>query len=176
MPAPDERARRDPLAPQDYSARTVYRRPQAAYARLSRVIGTFLTRLGLAPRDAVTLMVRGRVSGKPRQIPILRTGHDGADYLVSLAGESEWARNVRAAHGEAAIRRRGTRRALLVELPSAERAPVLAAYLRAGRARSSPAAYAKQLRYYFGLDHEPTLDELAAIAGYYPVFRVDYQT
>lgn len=170
----DRRRRRDLLAPPDYSARVAYRRPHAAYAKVSRVLGTVLTSVGLAPRDAVTLIVRGRVSGQPRSIPILRTRHDGADYLVSLAGESEWARNVRAAHGEAAIRRRGTRPAVLVELPAAERAEVLAAYLRAGRARSGPAAYAKQLTYYFGLDHEPTLAELAAIAEYYPVFRIDY--
>ena len=78
------------------------------------------------------------------------------------------------AHGDVAIQRRVSRPAVLVELPSAERPEVLAAYLHAGRARSSAASYARQLRYYFGFDHEPTSEELAAIADYYPVFRVDY--
>lgn len=168
------RPRRELLAPQDYSARVTYRRPNASYAALSRGIGTFLTRRGLAPKESVTLTVRGRVSGQPRSIPILCTAHAGADYLVSLAGESEWVRNVRAAHGDVAIQRRVSRPAVLVELPSGERPDVLAAYLRAGRARSSAASYARQLRYYFGFDHEPTSEELAAIADYYPVFRVDY--
>src|SRR5690606_8170518 len=137
------RPRRGLLDPQDYSARVAYRRPDAAYAALSRRIGTFLTRRGLAPRGAVTLTVRGRVSGEPRSTPILATAHAGADYLVSLAGESEWVRNVRAAHGQAAIQRRVVRPAVLVELAPARRPEVLAAYLHSLRDRSSAAAYAK---------------------------------
>jgi len=38
--------------------------------------------------------------------------------------------------------------------------------------RSSAAAYAKQARFHFRLDPEASLDEIAAVAGYYPVFRV----
>ena len=38
--------------------------------------------------------------------------------------------------------------------------------------RASAAAYAKQARFYFGLDPEASLDEIAAVAGYHPVFRV----
>jgi F420H(2)-dependent quinone reductase len=95
------------LNPQDYGSRTEYR-PQAAwYQRLNR-LGVPLTSLGLAPRDAVTLEVRGRKAGKLRRIPILRTRYRDADYLVALAGESQWVRNVRAADGRAFIRRRET--------------------------------------------------------------------
>lgn len=86
------------VKPQDYSARVAYRPPKGWYRRLNW-LGVLLTSTGLAPRDAVTLQVRGRVSGKPRRIPVLRTHHDGDDYLVALAGESQWVRNVRAAGG-----------------------------------------------------------------------------
>ena len=60
------------MKPQDYSTRTTYRPPAAWYQRLNW-LGVLLTSLGLAPRDAVTLQVRGRTSGKARRIPILRT-------------------------------------------------------------------------------------------------------
>ena len=162
------------MKPQDYSARTVYRPPAAWYRRLNW-LGVLLTSLGLAPRDAVTLQVRGRTSGKLRRVPILRTRYRGDDYLVALAGESQWVRNVRAAGGHAVIRRGGARQVRLEELPTTERAEVIAEYLRAGQRRSGAEANADQARFYFGLDPEPSLDDIHAIVGNYPVFRVNYE-
>lgn len=83
------------MNPQDYSRRAAYRPPAAWYRRLNG-LGVLLTSLGLAPQDAMTLQVRGRRSGKPRRTPILRTPYQGEDYLVALASESQWVRNVRA--------------------------------------------------------------------------------
>jgi deazaflavin-dependent oxidoreductase (nitroreductase family) len=159
------------LHPQDYSRDGSYRPPARWYRWLNRV-GVPLTTLGLAPRDAVTLEVRGRRTGQPRRIPILVTRHEGADYLVALAGESQWVRNVRAAAGEAVLRRRGTRRVRLEEVPVAQRAPVLAAYLEGGRRRSGEPAARQQARWYFGLQEAPTPERLAELAPRYPVFRV----
>lgn len=159
------------LHPQDYSDAASYRPPARWYRRLNS-IGVPLTTLGLAPRDAVTLEVRGRRSGRPRRIPILVTRHEGADYLVALAGESQWVRNVRAAGGAAVLRRRRTRQVRLVELPVSERAPVLAAYLEVGRRRSGEPAAREQARWYFGLEELPTPERLAELAPRYPVFRV----
>jgi deazaflavin-dependent oxidoreductase (nitroreductase family) len=161
------------MNPQDYAARTKYRPPAAWYQRLNW-IGVPLTSLGLAPRDAVTLEVVGRKSGKPRRIPILRTTYQEKDYLVALAGESQWVRNVRAAGGRAVIRRRGSHRVHLDELPAAERAEIIAEYLRVGRVRSGPKAAAKQAKYYFGLGAGPGLADIRQIVDYYPVFRIDY--
>src|SRR6266542_3438020 len=118
------------MNPQDYSSRTRYRPPAHWYRRINNHLGVLLTSLGLAPRDAVTLEVPGRRSGKPRRTPILRTPYQGEDYLVALAGESEWVRNVRAAAGRAVIRRRGEHRICLVEIPQQERPAVIAEYLR----------------------------------------------
>ncbi len=159
------------MDPQDYSARTRYRRPSSWYARLNR-IGVPLVSLGLAPRDVVTLTVRGRSSGRLRRLPILKTTIAGSDYLVSLAGESQWVRNVRAAAGRATITRKTTKRAVLEEIDAGDRPPILAAYLDAARNRSSEASYAKQLRFYFGFDETPSEDQLAAIAHLYPVFLI----
>src|SRR5215207_5553731 len=143
------------MNPQDYSHRTTYRPPAAWYQRLNW-LGVPLTSLGLAPRDAVTLQVPGRKSGKPRRTPILRTPYRGEDYLVALAGESEWVRNVRAAGGQAVIRRRGARRVRLVELSAEERPQVIAEYLHRGVERSGSKAAAKQSRYYFGMNPDPS--------------------
>lgn len=161
------------LPPQDYSADRRYRRPSSRYARVSRLVGVPLTRLGLAPRHAVTLEVNGRRTGKPRRIPVLVTRFRGDDYLVSLAGESEWVRNVRAAHGRAVLHRRGARPVTLEELPASARAPVLAAYQAAGAQRSGESGARLQARYNFGLGPLPTVADFERIAHRYPVFRVE---
>jgi deazaflavin-dependent oxidoreductase (nitroreductase family) len=161
------------MNPQDYATRTNYRPPAAWYRQLNR-LGVLLTSLGLAPRDAVTLKVRGRKSGKVRRIPILRTRYQGEDYLVALAGESQWVRNVRAAKGHAIIRRGRARQVRLEELPAADRTEIIAEYLSAGLNRSGAKANAKQARYYFGLNSAPSTDEIQTIVDYYPVFRVVY--
>lgn len=161
------------MKPQDYSARTAYRRPAGWYRRLNW-LGVLLTSVGLAPRDAVTLQVPGRTSGKARRVPILRTRYQGNDYLVALAGESQWVRNVRAADGDAVIRRGRARHVHLQEVAPAGRPHIIAEYLHAGRRRSGADANADQARYYFGLDPGPSIDDIRAIAEHYPVFRIDY--
>ena len=133
------------MKPQDYSACTVYRPPAGWYRRLNW-LGVLLTSVGLVPRDAVTLQVQGRNSGKLRQVPILRTRYQGKDYSVALAGESQWVRNVRAAGGDAVIRRGRARHVRLEELPPADRPDIIAEYLRAGRRRSGADANAYQAR------------------------------
>jgi deazaflavin-dependent oxidoreductase (nitroreductase family) len=162
--------------PQDYSARVAYRPPADWYRRLNNRLGVALTSLGLAPRDALTLEVRGRRSGTIRRTPLLRTRHDGADHLVALAGESQWVRNVRAAGGRALIRRGRAHRVRLEELPPADRAVIIDAYLRAGRRRGGVDAADRQAKHYFGLDPQPSIEDIDAIAEFYPVFRITYES
>jgi hypothetical protein len=64
---------------------------------------------------------------------------------------------------------------LLEEIPTADRATIIAEYLRRGRERSGDMAQAKQAEFYFGLKAQPTLEDIAAIASYYPVFRIHYR-
>jgi deazaflavin-dependent oxidoreductase (nitroreductase family) len=157
--------------PVDYSHRTRYRRPPTAYLR-AQWLGPLVTALGIVPRYVVTLEVPGRRSGVIRRTTLVQVRHAGQHYLVALAGESEWVRNVRAAGGHVVTARRQRRAATLVEIPSDERAPVLRAYLlRAGRHPGSPGV-TNEARYYFGVSADPSLDELAAVAKHYPVFRV----
>jgi len=81
-----------------------------------------------------TLVVRGRTSGEERTVPVIAVELDGARYLVSTRGESDWVRNVRAA-GRVELRRKGASESLTaVELPVEERPPILTAYrAKAGR-------------------------------------------
>lgn len=74
------------------------------------------------------------------------------------------------------IRRRRARWVHLEELASTERAEIIAEYLQAGQLRSGAEAHADQARFYFGLDPEPSIDDIEAIADNYPVFRITYET
>jgi len=159
------------LRPVDYSRRARYRRPPGMYLRL-QWIGPLATAAGIVPDYVITLEVPGRHSGVIRRTTLVRAHCDGGSYLVSLAGESEWVRNVRAAGGRVVIGRRQRHTARLVEVPQDQRAPVIRAYLlRAGRHPGSRAA-ASEARNYFGVNPGPSLEELSQIAPYYPVFRI----
>ncbi len=160
------------LGPQDYSARRSYRPPSATYARLNRWVGVPMARWGLVPGDVASLDVRGRRTGKVRAVPVVVTRHGGGEYLVALAGESQWVRNVRAAGGRAVLRRRRARPVRLEELPVPERAPVIVSYLEQGARRGGDGTRENQARSYFGLDPDASPDDVAAVAAGYPVFRV----
>ena len=159
------------LRPVDYSDRLSYRRPPGWYRR-GQPIGFALAVLGWVPRHVVMLEVPGRRSGRPRRTLLVRATHDGQDYLVSLSGESQWVRNVRAAGGQVVLVHRWRRRAALVEIPADQRPPVIRAYVnRPPRVPGSWAA-AREARSYFGTAADATDDELRAISERYPVFRI----
>ena len=93
----------------------------------------------------------------------------GKKYLVSLAGERAWVKNVRAAHGEAFIIHGVHRRVHLREIPVDERAPILLAYVQRRAFTRSPKRAA---RLYFGLD-APTLGDMQRRAARFPVFAIE---
>ena len=159
------------LRPVDYSSRTRYRRPPEMYARL-QWLGPLVAAAGMAPRSVIVLEVPGRNSGVIHRTTLVRADCDGGHYLVALAGESQWVRNVRAAGGRVVIGPRHRHAARLVEVPPQQRAPVIRAYLqRSGRQPGSKAA-ASEARYYFGVTAGPSLEELGQIAMHYPVFQI----
>jgi deazaflavin-dependent oxidoreductase (nitroreductase family) len=155
------------IAPVDYSSRTAYRRPPPLYRHLQWV-GWLLTSHGWVPDFVVLLEVRGRRSGRVRRTLLVRTIRDGRAYLVALAGESEWVRNVRAAAGRAVIRHGKPRHVTLVEVLAAERPPVIREYL-CGKGRRAGSREAER---YFGLSPDPSLEEIRPIADHYPVFEI----
>ena len=95
-----------------------------------KVFNPLAMRLGIAGTAA--LVVAGRRTGAPCRVPVVPLEHDGARYVVSTRGESEWVRNLRAA-GEAELQRKGsTERVRAAEIPVTERPPVIEAYQKAG--------------------------------------------
>lgn len=134
--------------------------------RLARTLNGLWGRLaaaGIAPARLSTLEVRGRKSGREVSFPVVVADLAGERYLVAMLGEgSNWAKNVRAADGEAILihgRRESVR---LREVEPDERAPILRHYLRL-----APGA-----RPHFPIGPESDLAAFERIAPDYPVFRV----
>jgi deazaflavin-dependent oxidoreductase (nitroreductase family) len=130
----------------------------------------WFTSLGLT-RRTVTLQVPGRRTGNPVRVSLSLTQHNGNLYLVSLGGESNWVKNVRAAQGKAIIRSRKQHHVQLQEVPHEEKAPILLAYIQK-RAFSHSGEEAAQL--FFGLDNAPqvTLADMDKLKDSYPIFQI----
>ncbi len=112
----------------------------------------------------VTIETRGRRSGKTRGQVVTWVEQDGNRHLVSMLGErSDWVRNARAAGGEATIRHRRRQPVRLEEVPAAQRAPILKAYLK---------RTAMSTRHHLGIDPDAPLEEFQRIAPQHPVFRI----
>jgi hypothetical protein len=152
-----------------YRDRTKYRPPGRVIARVNRMVAR-LAVLGLTPGNTIALEVPGRQSGRLRRTSLVVAEHGSSRYLVSLAGESEWVRNVRANDYRASLRRLRARPVRLVELPVQERPPVLMAYLSKRAYSKSPEFEARE---FFGVSPNASLDDLASIARRYPVFRIE---
>jgi hypothetical protein len=120
--------------------------------------------LGLPPRIQAVLEVPGRTSGHRRSNPVVIATLESKRYLVSMLGpESDWVKNVEAAHGNAVIRQGRRRLVHLVAVPPEQRAPVLREYVR----------IATSGRQHFPLTVGAPLSDFEAIAARYPVYRID---
>jgi len=125
----------------------------------------WLTAHGISLFGSRVLTVAGRTSGTPRSVPVNLLTLNGDRYLVAPRGNTQWVRNVRAA-GEAQLRvGRRVERVQLVEIPAAERVPVLRVYLQRWGWEVG--------RFVEGLTKRSTDTELAAAAAGMPAFRVE---
>src|SRR5215204_2367945 len=96
--------------------------PQRRYLEpswvISRVVNPLLLWLGVVP----TLWVRGRKTGRWRNVPVNVLELDGERYLVAPRGETDWVRNLRAAgSGQLQYGRRGTEAFRAVEVSDKEK-------------------------------------------------------
>ncbi|OAP28794.1 hypothetical protein A4R44_00586 [Amycolatopsis sp. M39] len=135
---------------------------------INRVI-TALQRAGLAFGPMQLLTVPGRRSGEPRTFPLAVLKVQGGEYLIQAFPKAAWVANVRAAKEGTLSRGRRQRRVRFVELPVAERGPVLREVV-AGGPPSVGRRYVTT-----GLAESPTPDGVAAAAaaGRIAVFRVE---
>ncbi|WAL93917.1 nitroreductase family deazaflavin-dependent oxidoreductase [Streptomyces sp. Je 1-369] len=136
--------------------------------RLNSVIG-WLARHGVSLMGSAELSVRGRKSGKMQRIPVNPYTNDGdkGQYLVSARGHSQWVRNMRVAGGGQLRVGRKVREFTAVEVPDAEKLPLLRGYLK---------KWGWEVDQYFqGVTADSSDAEILAAAPDHPVFRITVQ-
>lgn len=80
-----------------------------------------------------------------------------------LGEDSDWVKNVRAAHGVAFIKRGRRHPAVLTEIPPEKRPPILKAWSQV----------ATSGRKHLPVTHRAPVSAFESIAADYPVFRID---
>jgi deazaflavin-dependent oxidoreductase (nitroreductase family) len=122
------------------------------------------TRIGLSVWGSRILEVKGRTSGEPRRTPVNLLALDGSRFLVAPRGETQWVRNLRVANGGVLIlgRRREPFRA--TEVPIADRAPILRAYLKRWKAEVGV--------FFDGVGPDASDEAFLEVAPKHPVFRI----
>lgn len=94
----------------------------------ARVIGNRMARI-FARNIVCTLAVQGRRTGRWQRIPVVVLEHGGQRYLIAPRGHTEWSRNLAATGTGKLIRRQHTERFRAVEVPPADRPPLIETYL-----------------------------------------------
>ena len=146
------------------SADARYVAPDLFTRRLFNPLVAWLTRRGVSVWGSRVLEVQGRRSGAWRTTPVNLLELDGATFLVSPRGETQWARNLRAAGGGRLRLGRRTTPFTDVELAGPERVGVLRPYLRRWGWEVG--------RFFDGVGADAADAELLAVADRHPVFAV----
>ena len=142
---------------------TRYDQPGRATQAANRVI-RWLAELGISIAGTQALRVRGRKSGKQRGVVINLLTVDGVDYVVSPRGNTQWARNVRAAGVVETGPRWRRVSARVAEVDDAVKPELLKPYL---------ARWYWQIKdVVVGLTPESTDDQLRAAAPLIPMFAL----
>jgi deazaflavin-dependent oxidoreductase (nitroreductase family) len=142
-----------------------YRRPSwFARAVFNRLV-VWSMRLGVSFLGSRILEVRGRWSGELRRVPVNVLSVGDRRYLVAPRGETQWVRNLRKA-GEGALVVGGhSEHFQAVEVPVAEREPILRAYLRRWEWEVG--------RFFGGVGSDSPTEDIERIAPDHPVFRIE---
>ncbi|MFJ1886092.1 nitroreductase family deazaflavin-dependent oxidoreductase [Streptomyces sp. NPDC088137] len=145
-----------------------YLRGSALNVRMNGIVGR-LARHGLSMFGSAEMSVRGRKSGQMQRVPVNPHTHEGAQYLVSARGHSQWVRNMRAAGGGELRVGRKVREFTAVEIPDDEqKSLVIRAYLE---------RWGWQVNDYFqGVTAGSSDAELLAACADHPVFRISVES
>jgi deazaflavin-dependent oxidoreductase (nitroreductase family) len=152
--------------PDSDAARTHFERKRPGWFTrnvFNRIVAG-LTRLGVSMFGSRVLEVRGRTSGRPRRTPVNLLKLEGERYLLAPRGDTQWARNLRAA-GEGALLVGWRRESFTAtEVSDEEKPPLLREYLR---------RWAFETGVFFdGVGARSSEEELRSIAPKHPVFRL----
>ena len=140
-----------------------YDRPNAA-ARAVNHVFRVLAEAGVSIAGTHALRIRGRTSGKVRSVVVNLLSIDGRQFLVSPRGDTQWARNARAA-GQAEVGPRWHGRVVrLDELADDAKPEILRTYLKRW--------YWEVKGHVGGLTPDSTTEDLRAVAPTIPVFEL----
>ena len=140
-----------------------YDEPNLA-ARAGNEVIRWLAEAGVSIAGTRALRVRGRKTGKLRGVVINLLSVDGRDYVVSPRGNTQWARNARAAGSVETGPRWRSREVRIAEVAEDAKPQLLRRYL--GR------WYWEVKGHVGGLTPESTDDEMGAAASSIPVFEL----
>ena len=142
---------------------THYDRPTLS-ARCFNTVIRHLAELGVSVAGTRALRVRGRTSGVMRGVVVNVLRVDGVDYVVSPRGNTQWARNARAA-GTVEVGSRWRRRTVPVtEVADAAKPALLQRYLDRW--------YWEVKGHIAGLTPTSTPEEMRTAAPLIPVFAL----
>ncbi|MFI2781172.1 nitroreductase family deazaflavin-dependent oxidoreductase [Streptomyces sp. ALB3] len=150
------------------SQQPYYLQANAFAQRLNTVVG-WLARHGVSLLGSAELSVRGRKSGRMQRIPVNPHQYEGAQYLVSARGHSQWVRNMRAAGGGELKVGRRVRAFTAVEIADDEqKLRIVRAYLE---------RWGWEVNQYFkGVTAKSADAELLAACPDHPVFRITVES
>ena len=124
-----------------------------------------MTRAGISVWGSRILRVRGRKSGEWHSHPVNLLPYDGEQYLVSPRGLTQWVRNIRVSGGGQLVLGSKVQRFEAVEIPDAEKAPIIRNYLK---------RFGFEVGTFFrGVKADSPEEELSRIAPDHPVFRIE---
>lgn len=126
---------------------------------VSWVLG-LLARLGLG--NFTVLITTGRRSAEPRQVTVSPIRDEDGEYLVSPYGDSAWVLNARAHPAATLVHGGSSHEVTLVEVTGDKPALVKAYYEREAFARR-----------FMDVPGAATVEDFAAVAPRFPVFRID---
>ena len=133
-------------------------------ARAGNGLIRWLAEAGISLAGTRALRVRGRKTGKRRAVVINLLTVDGRDYVVSPRGNTQWARNARAAGVVEMGPRWRSREIRIAEVGDNDKPPLLRRYLDRW--------YWEVRGHIGGLTPESNDDELRAAAVSIPVFEL----
>jgi deazaflavin-dependent oxidoreductase (nitroreductase family) len=124
-----------------------------------------LAKVGISVYGSRLLCVRGRKTGEWRSVAVNPLTIDGGRYIVSPRGNTQWARNLRAANGEGELRLgRKVERFTATEISDEEKTQVLREYLRRWKFEVGV--------FFEGVDANSRDEDLRRIAPKHPIFRI----
>lgn len=151
-----------------------YRRPTWVRTRLvNPLFRVLVLRAGLGRRSRGgqdlmrVLRVRGRRSGRLYEVPVRIATWNGRRYVLSMLGEAQWVRNLRAAGAAQLLLGSSVEPVVARELQAQEKAAFLVWYCQ-------HPAYRLRARIALGADTANlTPAEVDRLARQYPVFRLE---